>query len=341
MEEVQKEIVSRFIDFFGEEYVDINEDEDNERLSILIYFPKLTITNEYNDNIEIKDTYVKIHVYKDGDLGKNIYLKRAYYTYNQYQSHYIHSHCPRTSNPKYWGTFCLGTGPIKSTIDKIVRNVYNNKIDYDLYTLFATELKLILEVESINGGPYITLNSVKQYSPNVVMIDPKYTIKKKNDLLDSFIKYLCEKKSLDFNFNGYYYGFAYSNEDLLIILANEFIQFYNSLENKPCTVNDLYTCPAILIKCIKKEGKLYYYKNNNESTQDSLPKDIDLVFKGKLVPLVVEPSKNKVDYSIIALSAEAYSYVKTTILEKLNYAAAAISYTTTPTLTILNNRELS
>lgn len=332
---LQKEIISRFINFFGEEFVDVQE--DTYRLNVIIYFPELTVTNEYNKSIDIKDTFVKFNLFEDGSITRNIYIRRTYFTCKQWLCKYVHSHCPRFSSLTGWGEFCLGSGPIRGTITKIADNIMSQNIDFDLYTLFATELKLLLQVESLSGGPYINLESVNNYQNAQCIVPNIYYIKVKNELLDDFIKYLCKERSLEFTFNGYYYDFAYNDDDLRIILANKFIRYYNTLQDKPCTTEDLYTASGVLLKCTKRDGRLYI--NNNAIVEiPNEPVNTDLIFKGKVVPLIIEKPDNKDNNTgITILNSKAYSYVKTTILEKLNYGTASENYDRTPMLTILNH----
>lgn len=331
---LQKEIISIFINFFGEEFVDVQE--DTYKLNVIIYFPKLTVTNEYNKSIDIKDTFVKFNLYSDGSIPGDIYIRRTYFTCKQWLCKYVHSHCPRFSSLTSWEKFCLGSGPIRDTIVKIADNIISQNIDFDLYTLFATELKLLLQVESLSGGPYINLESVNNYQNAQCMVTNTYYIKVKNELLDGFIKYLCKEQSLEFTFNGYYYDFAYNDDDLRIILANKFIRYYNTLQNKPCTTEDLYTESGVLLKCTKIDGRLY--KNNKVIEEiPNTPINTDLIFKGKVVPLIIEKPNNKDNNTgITILNSKAYSYVKTTILEKLNYGTASENYARTPMLTILD-----
>lgn len=333
MENIQKEIISKFIDFFGEEFVDAQEDV--EKINVIIYFPKLTVTNEYNNSIDIKDTFVKFYLYNNGFISSSLYIKRTYFTYKQYICRYVHSHCPRFTSASHWESFCLGTGPIKNTIRKIADNAALEDVDLDLYSLFAAELKLILQVESLNGGPYISLSSVNDHQNTESKITPIYGIKVRNPLLDDFIKYLCKEQSLEFTFNGCYYDFAYNDNDLMIILANKFIRYYNALQNKPCTIEDLYTTSGVLLKCTKRDGRLY---TNNKIIEEisNTPINTDLIFKGKVIPLIIEKPDNKDNTGITILNSKAYSYVKTTILEKLNYGTASEDYARTPMLTILN-----
>lgn len=330
---LQKEIISRFTNFFGEEFVDVQEDTC--RLNVIIYFPELTVTNEYNKSIDIKDTFVKFNLYDDGLIGRAIYIRRTYFTCKQWLCKYVHSHCPRFSSLTSWGEFCLGSGPIRDTIGKIADNSTSQNIDFDLYTLFATELKLLLQVESLSGGPYINLEYVNNYQNAQCMVTNIYYVKVENGLLDDFIKYLCKEQSLEFTFNGYYYDFAYNDDDLRIILANKFIQYYNTLQNKPCTTEDLYAASGVLLKCTKREGRLYINNNAIKEIPDK-PINTDLIFKGKAIPLIIEKPNNKDNTGITILNSKAYSYVKTTILEKLNYGTASDNYARTPMLTVLN-----
>ena len=110
-----------------------------------------------------------------------------------------------------------------------------------------------------------------------------------------------------------------------------------SLQNKPCTIEGLYTASGVLLKCTKRDGRLYINNNAIEEIPNT-PINTDLIFKGKVVPLIIEKPDNKDNNTgITILNSKAYSYVKTTILEKLNYGTASENYARTPMLTILNH----
>ena len=120
-------------------------------------------------------------------------------------------------------------------------------------------------------------------------------------------------------------------------MANKFIRYYNTLQDKPCTTEDLYTESGVLLKCTKRDGHLY---TNNRVIEEipNTPINTDLIFKGKAVPLIIEKPDNKDNNTgITILNSKAYSYVKTTVLEKLNYGTASENYERIPMLTILNH----
>lgn len=335
MESIQKDICSRFIDFFGEDFVDVQEPANTSTIKIIIYFPKLTVTNEGNDSIDIKDTYVRFSIYDDGSISTHINVARAYYTYKQYASHYVHSHCPRFNTPGQWSAFCLGTGPITFTMFNICRNITNGNVDLDLYTLFASELKLLLGVESLDGGPYITLSSVHNYTEYPEELQIQYNIKMRDSLMDGFIDYLCRIQPFEFNFNGYYYGFAYSTSDLMILMANEFIKYCNTFsEDKRPNMDTLFSL-GVLCKGFKRSGRIYKYTNGTLSV-NNIPKATAITFKGKVVPLIVEPDKSNKKSYIVLLNPSKFAYVTTTILERLNYAATSGNHPESPSITILN-----
>ena len=193
-------------------------------------------------------------------------------------------------------------------------------------------------MESLDGGPYITLNSVRQFTEYLEEINIPYNIKKRNPLMDEFIDYLCKRQPFEFNFNGYYYGFAYNTPDLMILMANEFIEYYNTLDDDKKLHKDSLFSTGVLCKGFKRSGRIYRYTNSTVLL-NNLPKTTSITFKGKAVPLIVEPEKTSKESYITLLGSEQFAYVTTTILERLNYAATSRNYPKSPDITIFDNRQ--
>ena len=143
-----------FKDFFGEEYVDLQNVPDDGQLlplgvsldklsetnisdehiadfksrfedhkfAIMVWWPKVTVTNENDRSVEIDDLYAKIEILMDGTIpyeNTGFKLNRSTFSKAQYISGYLHSHVHQFTNIPSFSDPCLGTGPIKETIHSL------------------------------------------------------------------------------------------------------------------------------------------------------------------------------------------------------------------------------
>ena len=118
---------------------------------ILVHFPHVRITNEYNRFVDINHLYAKVKVLHNGSMNGYFALNRAEYTYLHISNGYMHSHVSSipTSDFTQFQTPCTGTGPINDTMSNLSR-----EFDSDIWKLFCLELSKYVEVESIAGTPY-------------------------------------------------------------------------------------------------------------------------------------------------------------------------------------------
>lgn len=255
------EIYKIFCDFFGEELVDIHimsrEDYassllgyENSRLVelyatgsmigdigdvyILVRFPKVTITNEYGQSIDIWELYARIELNYEGRMRGSFTLNRAEYNVAQLNSNYMHSHV--SDIPTYdFSEFqdpCLGEGPIRDTI----LTLRTTDFDELRWQLFCFELSKYVQVESIGGGPYHRLERVGaremrigesnwnlSITPNSV---PHFNAFN-NARVREFVTWLISKNKLKFDFNGYHYRISATFLEWIVFISNEFIEWYN------------------------------------------------------------------------------------------------------------------
>ena len=125
--------------------------------SILVWFPEVVVTNDNNRSTTIYDTYIKVSLNTNGTIRNEFKLCRSTFTEEQYDSKYVFSHCPSANLKQgpFWLSCCLGRGPIRYTISNLM-----NEYDLDIWLLFCIELEAYLRVESLEGGPYIRLESI-------------------------------------------------------------------------------------------------------------------------------------------------------------------------------------
>lgn len=302
-----KEVYQVFIDFFGEDYVDLQEDK-----TIIVYFPKVRVTNEYDRYIDIYKLFVRIKL-TEGKISNVFELKRAEYTEEQYLSGYCHSHVSFL-NGLYdcanWKTPCLGTGPIKNTIASLILEGTE-----ELWQLFCIELKKYIATESIKGVPYMKLESVSN-----VNMDTYPSLKFVNYLnvpipfpIDRFLDYIIKQRPFNFNYNNFY-GIALSEKNIVITLSNLFIKWYNE-GNFNMSITELYN-RDILTNCIIKNEKIYI---KNKVNIDNIEPLKIITFKNKDIFLnIIKNEKSNKNITIL-LNHNILDVLVTTLINYINY----------------------
>lgn len=332
-----------FQNFFGEEYVDLqgilekksikakykfyytgNENTSIEgfrevlpNCHIIVWWPEVTVTNEVGKSIVIKDLFAKIFVSPTGKIPLEVSsfrLIRTSYTYNQYASGYMHSHLPRFYNDEIdWESPCLGTGPLVNTLTELKLN----GDDYE-WMLFCQELASYVTVESLEGVPYIRLESVGKDSRHSVekwsyVFNSLLRLKEYlGDKAGSFLRYYFEHCNIQFNFIQDHFTVGLTDYYFIINMSNVFIDWLNIFGTKE------------LISSLKK-GKILlsvFCDNNNfylchEPSSSNNNKRL-IKFKDKYVSLKLMKSDSDPTSSIIISPDIAISF-KEYIENKLNY----------------------
>lgn len=222
-----KEILhSILIDYFGDANVDFKANNE-----ILIYFPRVTVTNENDKSIEITKLFVKVVVDEDCSLVGTFTMNRSEYTADQFRSDYLHSHIngipARSGEPTWFKTPCLGSGPIKQTCTTL-----NAGFNEDFWNLFCRELSLYVTRESLRGGPYRCLENVgvRNGKWEELKLEPSYnsTPYFEDETIEQFTDYLLKDMPFKFNYVNGSYGIAMSPFEWHINLSNKFIEWYNA-----------------------------------------------------------------------------------------------------------------
>ena len=303
----------------------------NYKVDIYVWWPRVTVTNEYNKSINIKDLYAKIAVQLDGRIpyeNRGFGLNRATYTKDQFLSNYMFSHIEGIPKGNFESFMlpCLGTGPINNTI-----NTLKSSYDGVTWMLFCQELAMYVTVESIKGGPWRRLETVGSNS-----LIPDYssgygnTYMRKNVFVDifseetlkQFIKYYLENGHLSLNFKEGRFCCGMPYYDYIIDISNTFIDYFNEyIKNKRqlegCFIRNL------LKRVIVSDGK-FYSKEDTDSNCMSLDyyrgKKV-LTFKGKeiLTTITEEEATPKDTTLTIVISHNCAMYVLYHILRTINY----------------------
>lgn len=273
-----------FINFFGEENVDLQGQV------ILVHFPKVTVSNENDRSIDITHLWVKVKLSLDGTIEGTFQMIRSELTSEQFKVGYSHSHIPHINSVNYkeWQTPCLGTGPINHTIASISR-----QFSEEMWNMFCLELSKYVTVESLTGVPYIRLESVNSGDPYYIQeidfplapIPTPFTVDNP-DIISAFMSVILEKKPFKFNYANGSYGIAMSEKELLIVLSNLFIEYYNSLPAEQQLPKETLIDLGVISrgKCVN--NKLYYvYPRNGINTTDyrALTGEELFTFKGNTI----------------------------------------------------------
>lgn len=302
-----------------------------EEFVIMIHYPTLTITNEFDKSHTANNVYVKVRVNYEG-MGGNFTINKSTYTRGEFNRRYVHSHVPSFSinHMEDFRPPCLGSGPIRRTITLLQIDA-----DMDLWQLYIIELDNFMQTESIKGIPYIKLESLgdngmkqKQQSEHYDVLNlagNSYIETKTHKLLTDFQTYFISKKILKFNYVNNNYGIALSMKDLTLLLSNEFISWYNKIQEN-AEIRTLYpTVDNLFTWNIINHAKII---DNNISYLEQISTDSDQIqsgnylfrFKGEPVYLnVLLDNVNNTDNDLYLLSNKVVQWILRNILFLANY----------------------
>ena len=281
---------------------------------IFVHFPNVTITNEHNDSINIRDLYARIPIYWNGTLNHRFEMIVTTYTRTLFNAGYCHSHLHHLyGNKPIFDTPCLGTGPLVETC-----NVLTSNFTEDNWKLFCVELSRYVTVESLLGTPYFRMTNISDKRSNKLINIHKVSnyIWDHKELLIETIHNLVSKKLLNFKYVNSEYNFANSEAELIRIISNEFIAIYNDKFNKK-EVNET------LLQLVNRSFviKVKYYNDNYYYTgriTNKIPSDAVLfTFKGKEIKTIITDDITDIKETFI-LNPDKISYIATKLLEFIN-----------------------
>lgn len=136
---------------------------DNKRFTIAILYPKLNVSNEDGDEIDLNNFVVKITgemTYNNNGIWYRKFNSLEGYnlcpTEEMVVAGYAHSHVSGLTSP----TVCLGATALHDVYQESCRYLTEEKL-YDFFTL----LDVMLHHESIDGGPYVYIENVHNAEP--------------------------------------------------------------------------------------------------------------------------------------------------------------------------------
>lgn len=294
---------------------------------ILVHFPHVRVTNEYDRFVDINHLWAKVKVMYDGTLNGEFTLNRSEYTLLHFKSGYMHSHVSSipTGDFTQFQPPCTGSGPINNTISTL-----NRDYDGDMWNMFCLELSKYVTVESVAGRPY---NYLEKLDTNDMEagIDRFITYLTLNyygsgitsDKFKEFVRYFINSKKLKFNYVNGSYSIGMSFIEFIVLISNEFIKWYNDQFNKEKLTAKFADLKrhGILRECIIDNGKIYYDRgrNNVNNYAQYIGRKV-CMFKGREITVdITDITEVGNDNKSIILDIEAALYILTTILKVLNY----------------------
>lgn len=295
---------------------------------VLVHFPNVRVTNENDRFVDINHLWVKVGV-KLGGAGTGFFtVNRSEYQLSHMQADYMHSHVSGIPFDDFtrFKSPCLGSGPIKNTLATLA-------IGYDeaMWQLLCLELDKYVRVESISGVPYKYLEKISNRESMTIGASTftmkasynRYTSRFTKDNMKDFVVYLIKKGKLRFNFINGNYGLAMSYIDYMILISNEFIEWYNHRFNQHIVTPSYAQLKSaeILRECIIDNGKILYFTDNTASNRDCLSYEGRRVcmFKGKPVNIHVVDDRGSTENKVVLINSEIAETIAKAILETINY----------------------
>lgn len=336
-------IYQQFKDYFGEDKVDLKHYSSDIKLShtwsytpsvsdyvILVHWPVVTVTNEYDAHIDIWDLYSLTLITHDGKLCLPPQFIRTTYDRLQWNGDYMHSHISSIGKADLtrFHSSCLGSGPINKTIEKLKGNVAripNAYEDMDIWSLYCWELDKYVAVESIQGVPYKKMQHLGEYTQegihySAICLQPftsyseDYLI-----LLRRFVRHLIKSKVLKFAYFNGKYTLALNYVNTVLTLSNLFIDYYNS--NKD--IRDIYPKTDLFDKKFISQmyikGGVVYPKDSSSVPIDAVIGTTMLTFKRKKIELQLRDFHQKYDSSeVCLLNPILIDYIISLLLKYVN-----------------------
>lgn len=293
---------------------------------IIVYFPEVRVSNEYDHFIDITELYVKVTIDMDGTMVGSFLLNRGEYTMTQYFCDYMHSHVcgiPKR-NPKEFLRVCLGSGPIRNTVNRL-----NAHYDLDIWKLFCVELEKYVATESLSGGPYRRLEDVSLYNVNSkvkLILGSRKSVWMEPHLIpmiNDFMKYFIKQKKLTFNYRNGGYSIGMSPTEFVILVSNEFIDWFNTTGRYKYTkkvIGRLGTGMSKIIMKVYIIGDTIYKIEDNIEDFNSNEANLGVMgtFKGKEVVVHIAEENDTGATPTIILLPEIISYILNEILKLIN-----------------------
>ena len=289
---------------------------------VIIRFPKVTVTNEYDKSVDITELYAKVTFQDDGKMRGGLVMIRTEFTVMQYLSDYAHSHLPGITN--YWANPCLGTGPLERTI-QLLRETF----DINRWGLFCLELQKYVTVESLDGVPYRRLEAIGKST--LVKTNGDFSVRdveimgSGKFILASFLMYYLKNANLKIGYNGAQYTLGIPFSTFWIDISRKFCDWYNLRYSRGLEISSLDTLneKMSLLHPYILDGDNIYQRNINRRIEDMKRRigETLITFKGKPVRMTISDldSYNSNTNEVYLLRLEYIEGILTRILKLINY----------------------
>lgn len=297
---------------------------------ILVWWPKVTVTNENGKSIVITDLYAKVEINLAGNIPfdnvTGFLLTRTSMSEAQYDSNYLHSHVSWYSACSIVPGFlepCLGRGPIKHTVVSLMTDS-----SPELWMLFCVELSNYVTVESLEGIPYRDLidvgkknSTAREFVPFPTMYENSQTsvstITDRDEtlqILKEFIVYYIHHGNLQIDYSGGKFSPGNSFNKYLKEASSLFIKWCNSLPTGTLKTN----ARKLLKRYHYANGKFYTSVRSSTITADGLP---CFDFKGNTIYFhVIRDEEAEEDENFVyLLQSEFATSIYNNIFNILNY----------------------
>lgn len=126
---------------------------------VAIYFKESTLTNERGDKHTIYDSYLLLALTPHCTVYDISFL-RGKLTPQEIEINYYHSHV-HISNIGEFGQCCFGLSPLYESFMKLKSKPDLEK-DTVLIKMFLMQLEQFMEIESLDGGPYVLISRLNE-----------------------------------------------------------------------------------------------------------------------------------------------------------------------------------
>ena len=184
--------------------------------------------------------------------------------------------------------------------------------------LFCYELSKFVTVESLSGVPYRKLERITSSSERIDYIGyrraqnlPKF--------ITNFVRHLILSRKLKFVYRNGSYVLGMSNAECMILVSNEFINWYNQLDNAEAEqVEDIKRC--YMKSGVAAKGHIYGM-NMSLPLLDRVSEHVGrriCTFKGREIKLRISGAVSETSARSLFLSEDVISEILSVILEVIN-----------------------
>ena len=275
---------------------------------LVLYFPRVTITNIERKSHLIKDIFVRIPFFinQRERLGiERIEGGRTTLSYAEYCSHYYHSHLSiyaigsisSRSQPPMYSTFCTGSGEI---------NIYQADMNSEgiteaRATAYLMQIMTVVGYESIEGTPYRHIRNImirdasgRRSNPNKNVADNLYRRTLAHCKDNNIVPCL---------------EFAIENNKYIVKDNSKFDEFLLA------TVTDEDAKRNIL--CMIDETGAYYQYGSTPTREQPPTVTNKYIFQGREIQFTVEDIPDEIDDSNIEYFI--HPFIKTYIKNQIEY----------------------